>query len=249
MRQPLKYAIEWIEQRRPSRVVALTGAGISAESGIPTFRGPGGLWENHRPEELATPGAFARDPLLVWRWYEWRRDLVRRVSPNAAHEALARLERTLAGRGELTLVTQNVDGLHRRAGSRSILELHGNLFRVRCPGEGTVEERMDPLGELPPMCSCGSMLRPDVVWFGEMLPPGILEAAMAAVRSADLLLVIGTSGVVHPAAGLVSLLEVGEAIEINPDETPISELARFSIRGAATEVVPLIVEAIEGGRQ
>jgi NAD-dependent deacetylase len=249
MRKPLKDAIEWIEQRRPSRVAALTGAGISAESGIPTFRGPGGLWENHRPEELATPGAFARDPLLVWRWYEWRRDLVRRASPNAAHEALAKLERTLAGRGEMTLVTQNVDGLHRRAGSHSILELHGNIFRVRCSREGTTEERLDPLGELPPRCGCGSMLRPDVVWFGEMLPPGILESAAAAVRRADLLLVIGTSGVVHPAAGLVSLLEAGEAIEINPDETPISELARFSIRGAASEVLPLVVEAIEGGQR
>lgn len=249
MQPSLKHAIEWIEQRRPSRVVALTGAGISAESGIPTFRGPGGLWENHRPEELATPGAFARDPLLVWRWYEWRRNLVRQASPNRAHEALARLERVLAADGGMTLVTQNVDGLHRRAGSRSILELHGNLFRVRCPGEGIVEERMDPLGELPPRCLCGRLLRPDVVWFGEMLPPGVLEAAIGAVRDADLLLVIGTSGVVHPAAGLVTMLEAGEAMEINPEQTPISELARFSIQGGASEVVPAIVEAIEGAQR
>lgn len=244
MQQSVEHFIEWVRERRPSRIAVLTGAGISAESGVPTFRGAGGLWENHRAEELATPGAFARDPELVWRWYEWRRNLVRQTRPNAAHEALAELEAQLSGRGSLTLITQNVDGLHARAGSRSLIELHGNLFRVRCAREGTVEERPDSFPSVPPHCACGSMLRPDVVWFGEMLPPGAIERAAAAVRDCDLLMVIGTSGVVHPAAGLVSMLEMGEALEINPERTPISELARFSVRGSASETVPQVTRAI-----
>src|SRR5215212_12179206 len=165
----LEEAIAAIRKRKPKRVVVFTGAGISAESGIPTFRGAGGLWRRFRAEDLATPEAFARDPKLVWEWYEWRRGLVREAQPNAAHLAIARLE--ASGR-DVTVVTQNVDGLHARAGSRELIELHGNVFRVRCTGEGDVRDAAAPFGDLPPRCACGALLRPDVVWFGEMLPIG-----------------------------------------------------------------------------
>ena len=232
--------------RGAKRVAALTGAGISAESGIPTFRDAGGLWENYRAEELATPEAFARDPRLVWRWYEWRRGVIREAIPNDGHLALASLEGLLdANGGALALITQNVDGLHRRAGSRNVIELHGNIFCVRCTREGTTAEHIDAFPDLPPLCSCGAMLRPDVVWFGEMLPPGAIEQAAAAVTDADLLLVVGTSGVVHPAAGLVSMLRRGTAIEVNPQETPITRLATISIHAPAAVALPRLVAAIE----
>ena len=215
--------------RRAQRVVVLTGAGVSAESGLPTFRDAlTGLWAKHRPEDLATPEAFARDPELVLEWYGWRRELVRAAEPNAAHRAIARLADAL-------VVTQNVDGLHERAGSRNIIELHGNIFRVRCTaghpgGEGTA-------------CHCGARLRPDVVWFGEMLPAGALERAAAAIREADLLLVIGTSGVVYPAAGLVSVHR-GLSIEINPQASNVSSACTFAIAATAAEATPPLVDAI-----
>lgn len=246
MQETLERAILWIEEHRPRRITALTGAGISAESGIPTFRDAGGLWENHRAEELATPQAFARDPRLVWRWYEWRRSVIREAVPNDGHLALASLEDLLESNGgSLALITQNVDALHRRAGSRNLIELHGNIFRVRCTREGTSEERTESFAELPPLCSCGAILRPDVVWFGEMLPAGAIEAASDAVADSDLLLVIGTSGVVHPAAGLVSMLRRGEAIEVNPQETPITRLALLSIHAPAAIVLPRLAAAVE----
>ncbi|HEY8848808.1 MAG TPA: NAD-dependent deacylase, partial [Thermoanaerobaculia bacterium] len=201
----LEGALAAIRQRKPRSVVVLTGAGVSADSGIPTFRDAGGLWHNHRAEDLATPDAFARNPMLVWEWYEWRRSLVRAAEPNAGHRAIARLD--------ALVVTQNVDGLHERAGSKNILELHGNLFRVRCVRERVTRPAHDPFGEIPPRCECGALLRPDIVWFGEMLPDGIFERAVDAVKRADLLLVIGTSGVVYPAAGLVSMHR-GLSIEI-----------------------------------
>ena len=203
------------------RIVVFTGAGVSADSGIPTFRGAGGLWRNFRAEDLATPQAFARDPALVWEWYEWRRELVRNAQPNAAHYAIASLDRAV-------VVTQNVDGLHARAGSRDVIELHGNLFRVRCTRERTTRDATEPFHDLPPRCECGALLRPDVVWFGEMLPAQALERASQLIRDADLLLVVGTSGVVYPAAGLVSLCR-GKTIVINE---------------AAAEAVPKIVEEI-----
>ena len=246
MQESLKRAIHWIEEHHPRRIAALTGAGISAESGIPTFRDAGGLWETHRAEELATPQAFARDPALVWRWYEWRRSVIREAVPNDGHLALASLEDALARRGgALTLVTQNVDGLHRRAGARNVIELHGNIFRVRCTREGKTVERTESFAELPPHCACGALLRPDVVWFGEMLPSGAIETASAAVAAADLLLVIGTSGVVHPAAGLVSMLRHGEAMEVNPQETPITRLVSVAIHAPAAHVLPLLASAVE----
>ncbi len=229
----LERAIEAIRTRKPRRVVAFTGAGVSADSGIPTFRGPQGLWKSFRAEDLATPGAFDRDPVLVWEWYEWRRGLIRNAQPNAAHVAIAHLPDTV-------VVTQNVDGLHARAGARDVIELHGNIFRVRCVRERKRSVREEPFDQLPPRCECGSLLRPDVVWFGEMLPEEALARASAAVMGADLLLVIGTSGVVYPAAGLVSLHQ-GLSIEVNPEP---SGACTISVSGRAAEVVPGLLAEI-----
>jgi NAD-dependent deacetylase len=234
--EALASAVAAIRKNRPRSVVVFTGAGVSADSGIPTFRGEGGLWRNYRAEDLATPNAFARNPMLVWEWYEWRRGLVRDAQPNPAHLAVARLSDAL-------VVTQNVDGLHTRAGSRNVIELHGNLFRVRCVREGDVTEALEPFTDLPPTCACGAMLRPDVVWFGEMLPEGAFERASAEVRAADLLLVIGTSGVVYPAAGLVRMHR-GLSIEINPQPSGVSSTCSFEIAAKAADATPAIVNAI-----
>jgi NAD-dependent deacetylase len=236
MSSALASALESIRRRRPRSVVVFTGAGVSAESGIPTFRGAGGLWRNFRAEELATPEAFARDPATVWEWYEWRRDLIRQAEPNAAHRAIARLDDAL-------VVTQNVDGLHARAGSRRLLELHGNLFRVRCVRGHATREAAEAFADLPPRCDCGALLRPDVVWFGEMLPPGAMERATEAIRAADLLLVVGTSGVVYPAAGLVAVHD-GLSIEINPQASGVTSACTHAIPSTAGDAVPPIVDAI-----
>lgn len=221
---------------RADHIAVLTGAGISAESGIPTFRGAGGLWRNFRPEDLATPEAFARDPGLVWEWYDWRRGRIAAAQPNAGHLAIARL----AGRKRVTLVTQNVDGLHSRAGSKDVIEFHGNIWRTRCLQcrRVTVDERV-PLPELPPRCACGGLVRPDVVWFGEMIPPHLLEAAFAAVEVCDLLLVVGTSMIVYPAASLaeVALMKGTPVIEVNVERTPLSDRARF-LHGPSAKVLP-----------
>ena len=229
----IERVIEAIEKiAAPRSVVVLTGAGISAESGIPTFRGAGGLWKSLRPEELATPEAFARDPRLVWEWYEWRRELIRSAAPNDAHDALAWFERETGRACAFTMVTQNVDGLHARAGSRRLIEIHGNIFRARCTREGTTREFPDSPNELPPRCECGSLLRPDVVWFGE--PIELIADAMSEASAAQVMIVIGTSGTVYPAAGLVSLVRGGLTIEINPDETPLSDAFSASIRSSAS---------------
>jgi NAD-dependent deacetylase len=232
----IEEAVRTIRAARPERVVVLTGAGVSADSGIPTFRGAGGLWRDFRPEELATPEAFRRDPALVWEWYEWRRDLIRKALPNAAHEALARLE-------EAVVVTQNVDGLHARAGSRDIVELHGNIFRVRCTRERTIRDQRGPFAKMPPHCECGALLRPDVVWFGEMLPEDAIARAVGAIQSADLLLVIGTSGVVYPAAGFVTMYE-GLSIEVNPEASAVSSACTLAIAERASIATPALVDAI-----
>jgi NAD-dependent deacetylase len=243
----MQRCLSWIEQSRPRRIAILTGAGISAESGIPTFRGPGGLWESYRAEDLATPEAFARDPELVWRWYEWRRCHVREAQPNDAHRALARLADGLASAGgRATLITQNVDGLHARAGSRDVLELHGNIFRARCP-RGHESDVYEAFDSLPPLCSCGATLRPDIVWFGEALPADVLASASTAVMDCDLLLIIGTSGLVYPAAGLVTLLRHGRAVEINPAASAIASRCDFVIESTAVTATPPIVDAILGG--
>lgn len=232
----LQSALAAIREAAPQRVVVFTGAGISAESGIPTFRGAGGLWRNFRAEDLATPEAFARDPRLVWEWYEWRRGLVREAKPNAAHEAIARL-------GDAVVVTQNVDGLHARAGSPDVIELHGNIFRVRCMREGDVREAYAPFENVPPRCACGALLRPDVVWFGEPLPEDAFARAAATIREADLLLVIGTSGVVYPAAGLVALHR-GISVEINPQASGVSSACTFAVPQTAAIATPPIVELL-----
>ena len=220
-------------------VTVLTGAGISAESGVPTFRGQAGLWRDFCPQDLATPRAFRRDPGLVWEWYDWRRGLIGACEPNAAHRTLAEMEQRLP---DLTLITQNVDGLHQLAGSRHVLELHGNIWRTRCLGCDRVsEDHRVPLPEIPPHCpKCGGPLRPDVVWFGESLPSQVLEAAWAAAARCRLKLVIGTSAVVHPAASLplVALRNGARLIEINPAETPLSTHAHEILRGPAAELLP-----------
>jgi NAD-dependent deacetylase len=235
----LEQAREWLRDSR--RVAALTGAGVSAESGVPTFRGPGGLWRQRRPEDLATPEAFARDPVLVWEWYAWRRGLIAGVEPNPAHHALVRLERSTP---EFTLITQNVDGLHDRAGSVNISKLHGDIWNVRCLACGR-ERRDDRLAfpELPPRCECGGMLRPGVVWFGEPLPPGPWQAAEEACSTAEVLIVAGTSAVVYPAAGLVPLARSAGArvIEINIEATAFSSLVDCSVRGPAGEILPGLI--------
>jgi len=222
-------------------VLVLTGAGISAESGVPTFRGPEGLWREFRPEDLATPQAFERDPRLVWEWYQWRREAIAPLEPNAAHHAVARLEERAR---EFLLATQNVDGLHARAGSRRMVELHGSLWRLRCTScHGLREDRQVPLPALPPQCECGALLRPDVVWFGEMLPAPVQERAFAAARDAEVVLVIGTSSLVYPAAALPRVAQSAGAfvIEVNPEETPLSSSAQVSLRGRAAAVLPTLL--------
>jgi NAD-dependent deacetylase len=219
-------------------ITVLTGSGVSAESGVPTFReAQTGLWERYDPQQLATPEAFDRDPRLVWEWYEWRRKLVSEAEPNPGHLALAELERMIPN---FTLVTQNVDGLHERAGSREVIELHGNIRRTRCSVEGLIVEP-DETDVVPPVCwNCGAPLRPDVVWFGEMLPPAALDAASEAARECDLFLSVGTSSLVYPAAALpYEALENGATlVEINPGETPLTPHADYALRGGAGQVLP-----------
>jgi NAD-dependent deacetylase len=235
----LRTAAERVARAR--RLLVLTGAGVSAESGVPTFRGPQGLWRDFRPEELATPEAFERDPALVWAWYDSRRQAVARVAPNAAHHALAALE---ARASEFLLSTQNVDGLHTVAGSRRVVELHGTLWRLRCVAcRAESEDRRTPLPTLPPRCACGGLLRPGVVWFGEGLPQDALYQSFAAAKTAEVVLVVGTSSVVYPAAALPEAARAAGAfvIEINPEATPLTPLASLSLRGLAAAIVPAIV--------
>jgi NAD-dependent deacetylase len=230
--------------RRATHVTVLTGAGISAESGVPTFRdAQTGLWAKYLPEDLATPEAFRRNPRLVWEWYEWRRQRVRCVEPNAGHLALVELERRVP---RFTLVTQNVDGLHQRAGSRRIIELHGNITRTKCFEEDALVESWADGGEVPPRCPrCGGHLRPDVVWFGEELPPGAFEQALEATLNCDVFLSVGTSAVVYPAASLPeeALQRGATVIEVNPDATPLTCRATHALRGPAGQVLPLLVKS------
>jgi NAD-dependent deacetylase len=234
---------------RAHRVVAMTGAGISAESGVPTFReAQTGLWARFSPEELATPEAFARQPDLVWRWYAWRRRIVRSVAPNAGHTALAALAELVP----LTLITQNVDGLHARAGSAAI-EFHGNLMVDRC-GRGCGYERpatpdTDAAG-VTACPQCGASLRPGVVWFGEAIPPAALAAADAAVADADVFLSIGTSSLVHPAAGLAAAARARGAVfvEVNVAPTPLTAAADYVLRGTAAAVLPALTGAVAAVR-
>ncbi|MBV8198189.1 MAG: NAD-dependent deacylase [Candidatus Eremiobacteraeota bacterium] len=228
--------------RRASSVFVLTGSGISAESGLPTFRGVGGLWRTHRVEELASPEGFARDPRLVWTWYNERLSAHRRARPNAGHDALARLETVLP---DFTLATQNVDSLHLRAGSRNVVELHGHLREARCTrcdARRSLAEEGLPLDHIEH--ACGGRFRPNVVWFGEALPADAWSAAEAAARRADVILVVGTSAVVYPAAALATQYNGAAFVaEINPDETPISGVVSCVLRAPAAQVLPAIAGA------
>ncbi len=229
------------------RAVILTGAGISAESGIPTFREAlTGLWSRYRPEELATREAFQRDPRRVWEWYAFRRKMAAEAAPNPGHYAIARMGQHVP---QLTLITQNVDGLHARAGSPQVIELHGNLGRVKCFQEDRPVDHWQETGELPPRCPyCGGYLRPDVVWFGENLPPAALAMAIEAASNCEVFLSVGTSALVEPAASLpLRAQEQGAVlVEVNPQATPLTQRANFVLQGPAGVVLPSLVEAVWG---
>ncbi len=229
--------------RDARHVCVVTGAGISAESGVPTFRdAQEGLWAKYNPEDLATPEAFIRDPELVWRWYHWRRDLVASVEPNAGHLALARLAGLVP---RLTLITQNVDGLHQRAGSVDVIEFHGNLFDTRCFNEGTLIDIGDDV-EIPACPSCGAPARPGVVWFGEAIPEDALNDSFAAASDCDLFFSIGTSAVIYPAAGLAEIAsEAGaKTVEINPEPTAQAGRIDYVLSGKAGSVLPELVDSL-----
>ena len=223
------------------RVAVLTGAGISAESGVPTFRGKDGLWRQYKAETLATPEAFERDPKLVWEWYDWRRGLIAPVEPNAGHRVIAGWESLF---GEMAVITQNVDGLHAKAGSQNVVELHGNIWKLRCTREGTVGEvRDNPLPHIPPVCpNCGSFLRPHIVWFGESLDPVVLGRAYELSESCQVMFVIGTSAVVHPAASLpyAAARAGAKIIEVNLEPTSLTPQADFFFPGKAGEILPVL---------
>jgi NAD-dependent deacetylase len=224
-----------------------SGAGVSKESGLDTFRGAGGLWERMRPEDLATPEAFRADPGKVWRWYVWRFGKLAQASPNPAHYAIARLEALFPF---IWVVTQNVDGLHQRAGSRNLLELHGTVARAfceRCRSNRVMGEAIAESPEKPPRCSCGGRFRPAVVWFGETLPGEALARASAEAAGCDLFLSVGTSATVYPAAGLIDLAYRAGAclIEVNPEPTPFSKLMDLRLTAPAGEALPALAAAME----
>lgn len=230
---------------RATRMTVLTGAGISAESGIPTFReAQTGLWAKYDPTELATPEAFNQNPKLVWDWYAWRRALIAGAKPNPGHLALAEMEKHIA---EFTLITQNIDSLHQRAGSKNVIELHGNIARTKCSKEDMVVEKWDDTTETPPRCpSCGGYLRPDVVWLNEFLPSKAIQTAYDQANSAEVFFSIGTSSVVQPAASLPLLaLQSGAiVVEINPVPTPLTSRITFTLEGKSGEVLPKLVNAV-----
>ena len=228
----------------------LTGAGISAESGVPTFRGRQGLWKKFRPEQLATMEAFLASPEVVWEWYNWRRELISDVQPNPGHHALKEMEEFFE---EFTLITQNVDNLHRLAGSSRILELHGNIYRNKCADCGLVlddDMDIDP-ADIPTCNKCGGQVRPDVVWFGEMLPGKVIEQAFFEAERADVFLSVGTSALVQPAASLPLVAKRGGAtlIEINPERTPLSDLADFSFQAKSGELLPDLVKIVHDRKE
>ncbi len=238
--------------KKNDRIAVLTGAGISAESGLQTFReAQTGLWSQYRPEDLATPHAFARDPKLVWNWYTMRRKKVSAATPNSGHFALVEMERAIP---DFTLITQNVDGYHRQAGSQNVLELHGNIQKVKCyDGCGVVdnwaEERDSERSQEVPRCQkCGAYLRPDVVWFGEALPPDTLHAAHQATLACQAFFSIGTSGLVQPAASLAYTARQKGAVlvEINKDPTPLTPHVDFALHGKSGEILPKLVKAVWG---
>jgi len=223
-------------------VAILTGAGISAESGLPTFRDAmTGLWARFRPQDLATPEAFLRDPRLVWQWYAWRRELVAQAAPNAAHLTLVQIEQHVP---TFTLITQNVDGLHQRAGSQNVIELHGNIARTKCFDENTIVEDWPKTDEVPPRCHrCGGLLRPDVVWFGEVLPRQAFTKAVQAATQCDLFFSIGTSGTVEPAASLLEVAQRSGAATaiLNLDVTPFASTGHYRVNGQAGTILQVLL--------
>lgn len=237
--------------RTAERVVALTGAGASSESGVPTFReAQTGLWSKYRPEDLATPQAFHKNPKRVWDWYQWRRGIIAEVEPNPGHYALAEMEQSIKGRNaQFTLITQNVDGLHRKAGSQNIIEIHGNIQLTKCDACLEPVSDWDDRISSPPHCPyCGGLLRPDVVWFGEALPLDALHSSVALSKQCDLFFSIGTSALVQPAASLpVYAIECNATVvEINPNPTPISNHVTCSFQGLSGEILPALIKAAWG---
>jgi NAD-dependent deacetylase len=230
-----KAAAELIQ--KAEHLIALTGAGISKESNVPTFRGKDGLWKQYNAMDLATPQAFHKNPQLVWEWYSWRQDLIAKCEPNHAHLTLAKWERN----GLLkTLITQNVDGLHRRAGSTQIFEVHGNLWALKCTKCSFHSHLSQPAHGIPPCPECKSNLRPDVVWFGESLPSTIMDHVFKELQAADIILVIGTSALVQPAASLPLIVKQngGHILEINVEKTPLTSAATIHLLGKAGEILP-----------
>lgn len=238
----MRTRIDNLRQRleKTRSLVVLTGAGVSAESGVPTFRGKEGLWRNYDPQTLATPGAFEADPVLVWEWYDWRRSLISRIKPNPAHYAIAELEKR---HPDFTLITQNVDGLHLLAGSSKLIELHGSIWTVRCTECGNSSENREVPIRILPRCSCGALLRPGVVWFGESLPEDALFRAFEASSNASVMLVVGTSGVVQPAASLALRAKGAGAfvVEINPEETPLTASVDMRLSGLSGKLLPKLL--------
>jgi NAD-dependent deacetylase len=233
--------------RRIQSITVLTGAGISQESGLSTFRdAQNGLWAKYRPEELATPEAFLRDPRLVWDWYAMRRERIKSALPNLGHNALVELQRRIP---KFTLITQNVDGLHQKAGSVGVIELHGNIHRVKCSVCGELSEQWDDLeGEVPRCRACDGLLRPDVVWFGEKLPKIALELAVRASRRCNAFLSIGTSGLVQPAASLAhtAMIHGAVLVEINLTATPLTPNTDYFLAGKSGELLPQLVQSVWG---
>jgi NAD-dependent deacetylase len=227
------------------RVVVFTGAGMSAESGVPTFRGADGIWKKFKPEELANMGAFMRNPELVWEWYAHRKRIISDIQPNPGHHALVRMEQMFV---HFAVITQNIDNLHRRAGSRTVYELHGNIERNYCMKCGTRYSNQDVLRAtgVPKCTQCGGLIRPDVVWFGEMLPEDEWDASVRAAESAEVFLSVGTSGVVFPAASLPMMARIQGAflVEINPEPTPLTEKADEFLKGPSGAILPAIVDRL-----
>jgi NAD-dependent deacetylase len=235
--------------RAAGSIVVVTGSGVSAASGVPTFRGTDGLWRNYRAEDLATPEAFAHDPKTVWEWYDWRRTVIAACHPNAAHEVLARW----STRPGFTLITQNVDGLHERAGTANVIRFHGSLWELRCAadcGAAPWEDRRTPLAPLPPSCpSCGGLARPGVIWYGETIDPDVLERSSVAAEHADVFLSVGTSSLVYPAAGLLHLARRSGAftVEINPGATGESHAIDLPIAAPAEDALPMLEMRVRMG--
>ncbi len=245
---PFEKAAEALARARAVAVVS--GAGVSAESGVPTFRSMGGLWEQHPIEEVATPEGFQRNPRLVWEFYEARRGNMGSVEPNPGHRAIAEMEKLY---DDFSVITQNVDGLHRQAGSTRVLELHGSLWRARCAADcGRMLDPFPyPAPEVPPRCKCGALLRPDVVWFGEALPNDVWSEGIALACASDVTLVVGTSGVVYPAAAIPLEAQMHGAftIEVNPEPTELTSRLDVSLRGPSGEVLPRLLQRVRELRE